>query len=117
MSANNWYETRKRAAELRTVAKSAAYTAKCDATAFMAGNVDRVINVSDPAANIAITIPNGAYESQQILVNLLSDTNSKTTTVTTTTGTNYALTAAGDYASLEWTNATTGWIASHELTT
>jgi len=116
MSAFNWFTTRKKAFDLRTVAVSAAYTARLGSVAnnFI---IDRVINVSDPAANIAITIPNGTYEGQQLLVNLLSDTNSKTTTVTTTTGSDYALTTAGDYASIEWTNATTGWIASHELTT
>ncbi len=110
MSAGNHFSIRKRAFDLREKEITTTYTVKVGG----AGDdfiEDRVINIKDPAANFTVTVANGVYEGQRLLVTFTSDTSSKTATITVTTGTNYSLTAAGDYASLEWVNSTVGWIA------
>jgi len=123
MSKNNWFETRKGAFGLRTKTLTTAtatvtYTAKVDADAFMNGHVERVIEVVTTSGNdMVITVPDGAYSGQLLLISFLTEGNDETVTVTTTTGTDYSLTAANDYCSLEWINANVGWIASHEVTT
>jgi hypothetical protein len=119
MSSGNWFLTRKRAFDLRTITITASYTAKVQGV----GDdlvMDRVINVTDPAADVALTLPNGLYEGQRILINFTSDASGKTVTVTPATANttaSYSLTAAGDYCSLEWMNATEGWAYLSEVTT
>ncbi len=123
MSANNWLETRKRAFDIRTKTLTTAsatvtYTAKVNKAAFEAGNVERVIEVVTTSGNdMALTVPNGAYSGQLLLISFLTEGSDETVTVTTTTGSDYSLTAVTDYCSLEWVNAVIGWVASHEVTT
>jgi len=91
-------------------AVSATYTTKVGSTSdnFI---VDRVITVTDPADNFTITVTNGTVEGQRLLISFLNDSESKTVTVTCTTGSDYSLTAAGHYASLEWVGSSSGWVA------
>jgi len=123
MSANNWLETRKRAFDIRkktltTSSTNTTYTAKVDKTAFEAGNVERVIDVITTAGNgMTVTVPDGAYSGQLLLITFLTEGSNETVTVTTTTGADFSLTAANDYCSIEWVNANVGWKAAHEVTT
>lgn len=126
MSAGNWFLTRKGAFEEKTIdlysANRVTYTVRMGASSddFI---IDRVINWHhlDFYGNIAITVPDGLYEGQRLLINLVSiDTVSDDITVTPETAlvtVDYDLTTAGDYCSLEWTNATGGWVYLAEETT
>lgn len=77
---------------------------------------DNPLIISDPAANVALTLPDGSYEGQTLLINLASNTNSKTITVTASTGSggDSTLTTAGQYMYLLWVDSTTGWVAVKE---
>ena len=123
MSGGNWFLTRKKAFDLRTITVTTSstvttYTAKVGTPAndFI---VDRVINVTTTAGNdLALTLPNGIFEGQRILINLVVDGGTSTVTVTPATANTtatYALTTAGDYCSLEWMNATEGWAYLSEV--
>lgn len=122
MSAGNWFATRKRAHDLRTKSITTSstvttYTARVGGSAYNFIE-DRVINVTTTSGNsLTITVPNGVYAGQRLLINFVTEGSAETITVTTTTGSDYSLTAAGDYVSLEWVNATSGWIYLSEVTT
>jgi len=110
MSKGNWFEGRRGAFGLRTKAVTTTYTTRAGGSGdnFIE---DRVITVSDPADNFTITISDGTYEGQRLLIAFLADTNNKTVTLTPDNGSATNLTAAGGYSSLEWMNATTtGWV-------
>jgi len=112
MSAGNFLATRKRAYDLFTKAVATTYTTRAGGTSD--GFVeDRVITISDAAANFTITVSNGTYEGQRLLITILSNSESITATITTTTGDDCTLDTAGDYISLEWANATAGWQEMH----
>lgn len=80
---------------------------------------DKVINVVTTADgnDLVITVPDGQYGGQRLLINLVTLGDNETVTITTTTGDDGALTAAGDYIALEWTNSTSGWQTSHSQQT
>lgn len=112
MSAGNWFETRRSAFNPRTIGVTATYTTRAGGSSdtFIE---DRVITITDAAASFTITVTNGTYEGQRLLITMLSDASSITATVTTTTGDDCTLDTAGDYISLEWVNATAGWQEMH----
>lgn len=114
MSAGNLLSTRKKAFDLRTKAVTAAYTVRVGATGdnFLS---DRVITITNPAESFAIALPAGSYFGQEILISLLANDNGKTVTVNKAVpvGGSVGLSAAGDYASLEYVNDTAGWILLH----
>lgn len=121
MSSTNLFETRRKAFVLRTFAISTSstvttYTAKVGTVAnnFV---VDRVIDVTTTANNdITITVPDGQFEGQRLLINFTAEGSAETVTVAASTGTggDSTMTSAGQYMSLEWVNSTTGWVALSE---
>ena len=116
MSANNLFETRRKGFVIRTVAVTADYTVRVGSSAnnFI---VDRVLNVTTTAGtNIAITLGNGLYEGQRLLINMVVEGSAETVTVTASTGSggDSVLDTAGDFMSLEWVNSTVGWIVLAE---
>jgi len=70
---------------------------------------DNPVVVTDPEDDVTITVPDGQEIGQRLNILFTSDDNSKTVTVTTTTGDDGSLTAAGDFVALEWFGATSGW--------
>ena len=126
MSAGNWFETRRKTYQQYTISLSSAdrvsYTVRVggQADGFIH---DRVVNWDhlDAYGNIAITLPDGIYEGQRVLINYASaDTEADSIVVTPATAlttATYTLTDVGDYCSLEWTNATGGWEYLSEVTT
>ena len=126
MSSGNWFETRRKTYGQYTLNISstgnAAYTVRVggQADGFIH---DRVINWThvDAIGNIAITLPDGIYEGQRVLINYVAaDTAGDDIVITPATAlttATYTLTAVGDYCSLEWTNATGGWEYLSEVTT
>lgn len=126
MSAGNYFLTRKKSFDGSTLAMDSSdavsYTIRLGSASdgFI---YDRVLNwsVLDFYGNVAVTLPNGRYEGQRVLVNLVAaDTPGDTVTVTPATAlvtASYILSAVGDYCSLEWSNATGGWVYLAEQTT
>ena len=118
MSAGNYFETRRKAYNLRTKAVTATYTTRAGGASnnFIE---DRVVTVTDPTASFTITVSNGIYEGQQFLATFLSDASGVTVKVDPALGdtADYDMTAAGDYVILKWTNATIGWVTIKEVTT
>jgi len=70
--------------------------------------VDNPVLVDTSEGNVTVTVPDGAVEGQMLLIVCTDGTN--TATITTTTGSDYSLTAAGDYCSLQWTGSDSGWV-------
>lgn len=116
MSAGNLFYTREKAFGAKTKAVTSTHTVNVGGVAYNFYE-QRVITVTDPTASFTLSVPNGAYEGQELLITFISDASGVTITVTTTTGADYSLTAAGDYVRLEWMNSTVGWVALKEVTT
>jgi polygalacturonase len=116
MSAFNWFETEKRAFDLRTKTVDDDYTVKIGS---VSNNFvfDRVIVVSDPAANCTITVPDGIYVGQQLIITLESNDNSKTVTIDGNAAQDSTMATAGMYQISLWTGATTGWVVLKESVT
>lgn len=115
MSAFNWFDTRRKACDLRTKALTTAtgeitYTAKTGRTAdnFV---FDRVIRVTSTATfSMTITVPDGSHYGQRLLVIFEVEASAETVDVTTTTGDDATqMTAAGGYWEGEWHGSTLGW--------
>jgi len=116
MSAGNFFHTEKMAYDLRTKALTTSatvttYTAK---TGRVADNfvVDRVIRVDGTSGSaMTITVPDGVYYGQRLLVILEVYAATSTVDVSTTTGDDATqMTAAGGYSDLVWMGDTLGWV-------
>ena len=124
MSGGNWFLTRKKAVDLRTIAMTTSaalttYTVKVGTSSndFI---VDRVINITTGAGgDITITVPDGTFEGQRLLINFVVDGGTSTVTVVASTGAagDSTMVDAGMYMSLEWVNSTLGWVVLSESVT
>ena len=115
MSSFNWFQTEHKAFDMRTKHFTTAdgeitYTAR---TGRAADNfqIDRVIRVTTASTHsLTITVPDGVYYGQQLLVIFEVEGGTETITTTTTTGDDgTSLTAAGGYNMLMWHGSTLGW--------
>ena len=111
---NDFNENRNAAARTVTLTNKSTYTARVGSTSndYIA---DKVINVVTTAGgnDLTITVPNGQYGGQRLLINLVTLGDDETVTITTTTGDDAVLDTVGDYIALEWTNSTSGWQTVH----
>lgn len=115
MSAGNWFVTEKRAFSTRTVnfttsSGNITYTAKTGKNTD-ALNLDRVIRVTTGSTfSLTITVGDGVYYGQELLVIFEVEGGTETVDVSTTTGDNATqMTAAGGYSLLQWHGDTLGW--------
>ena len=115
MSTFNFFSTRNKALDLRTVALTTAsgeitYTAKTGRPADTFIN-DRVIRVTTTSTyDMTITVPDGVAYGQRLLVIFEVEGGTDTVDVTTTTGDDATqMTAAGGYWEGEWHGSTLGW--------
>lgn len=115
MSAGNFFETERKAFKLRekeltTSSTVTTYTAKVGGASdnFV---VDRVILVTTTSGNnMTITVPDGKYAGQQIMVSFVVEGNAETVDVSTTTGDDATqMSAAGAWAVMIWRDDTNGW--------
>jgi len=114
MSANNWFLTRKKAHDINEVTVTGTSTVRVGRTTD-GHKFDTVVNITDPSANFTLTVPDGVYECQILLVNLTSNTSSVTVTLSGTTGSfDGTLDTAGDYILGMWINSTVGWLSLSE---
>lgn len=121
MSAFNWFETERKAFDLRTKelttsATNTTYTAKTGTAATTGiptneGIMDRVIVVDTTSeSSMTITVPDGRYYGQELLIILEVLGGSATVDVTTDTGDDATqMTAAGGYWLGMWHGDTLGW--------
>lgn len=75
--------------------------------------IENPIKIVDPADDFTITVSNGVYAGQKLLIYMSSNGNSKTATISATVGDDCTLDTAGDYISYEWIDSTTGWQEVH----
>ena len=117
MSAFNFFSTKHKALNLRTVDLTTAdgeitYTAKTGRAAdnFITDAVIRVTTTS--TFSMTITLPDGVAPGQQLLVILVVEGGTETVDVSTTTGDDSTqLTAAGGWTIMQWSgNSTIGWL-------
>jgi hypothetical protein len=106
MSSGNWELEKKRNYELKKKRVSAAYTIKTGLSSHN-GILDNPVCVYNPADDIAITLPDGSYIGQEVLVVVEANTSDKDATLTVTTSANASedvitLEAAGEYIKLLW---------------
>lgn len=110
MSVANYFETRRRAYKLREKEVTTTYTVRVGGSSdnFIE---DRVITVPSASSAFTITVPDGKYRGQRLLVAVTS-TSTMSNNATVSTGTdNYKLKYAGNYVSLEWAGTgDKGWI-------
>jgi len=81
--------------------------------------IDRVIRVTTTSTfDMTITVPDGVYYGQRLLVIFEVEGSSETVDVSTTTGDDATqMTAAGGYSDLVWMGSTLGWVElSNEAT-
>ncbi len=114
MSSGNWFETERKAYDLRTKAllsSAATYTARVGGASdnFV---IDRVIRVDGTSGTaVTITLPDGKFYGQKFLVILEIYAATSTVDVTTASGDEGTqLTAAGGYTEMMWTGSTLGWV-------
>ena len=116
MAGANYFETRRSAFKLRTkeITTSSSLVTYTTRAGGASDNfiVDRVINVTTTSGNnMAITVSNGVYEGQRLLINFIAEGGTDTVDSTATIGGAFTqLTDIGGYNILEWVNATTGWV-------
>lgn len=121
MSAGNWFETRRKAHDLRTKELTTSstlttYTVRTGGSTYEFIE-DRVIEVTTTDGNdITITVPDGSYPGQRLLIVFIAEGNAETVTVAASTGSggDSTMTSVGEYMSLEWIDGTTGWVAISE---
>lgn len=107
MAVTNLFETRRQAFNLRTVIVTAvAYTVKTG-RAEDGRVIDRVIDAA--VCPTVITVPNGVYEGQRLLIKCSATTIIGIVDVNTTTGDDADLNVVDEFISLEWVNSTSGW--------
>ena len=77
--------------------------------------VDRVVKITTTTDDddTTITVPNGVYSGQRILIILTDVGHDETVTITPDTGDSVALGDDGDYWSAEYVDSTTGWQTIH----
>jgi len=115
-SSGNWFETKRKAYKLRTKelttsATNITYTSRAGG----AGDgfiIDRVIQVTTTDGNsMDITVSNGVYPGQKLLVVFVSEANAETIVTDVDTGDDgTTLTATGGWKILLWIDDTNGWI-------
>jgi len=114
-SAGNFFETERKAFDLRTKslttsATTITYTARVGGASddFI---VDRVIRVTTTAGNsMTITLPDGKFYGQRVLVIFEVEGSNESVDVTATTGDSATqMTAAGGYSDLVYLGDTLGW--------
>ena len=109
-SPGNWFETRRKAHDLREKSVTSAYTVRVGGASddFI---VDRVIIIPSAAAAFTITLPDGKFRGQRFLA-VITSSSTLGYNVTVSTGTNtYKLKYVRDYVSMEWIGSgDKGWI-------
>lgn len=127
MSAGNQFEKRRKAFLERTIAISGSDRVSYTVRVGLASDdfiCDRVVNVTivDASGTITITVPDGIYLGQRLLINYVAEDAVCADEVAVEPDTAahtaaYALGELGDYCTLEWVGSDIGWIQWNSLET
>lgn len=115
-SAGNWFETKRKAYKLRTkvLTTSASLTTYTTRAGGASDNfiIDRVIQVTTTSGNsMDITVSNGVYPGQQLLVVFVSEAVTETIITDVDTGDDgTTLTGTSGYKILLWIDDSNGWV-------
>jgi hypothetical protein len=107
MSVSNYFYNKLRALATAKKVVDGTYTVKVGSVS-NGFQVDRVIDIDDPAANFTLTVPDGVEMGQKLLIVMSSNASSKTATISVThhqgadSGTT-SLDAADEAIELLWT--------------
>jgi len=106
MSSGNFQTERKRNFELQKKRVNASYTIKTG-TATYHGVIDNPVAIYNPSDDIAITLPDGAYIGQEVLIVVEANTSTKDAVLTVSSSANASedvitLEDAGEYVKLLW---------------
>lgn len=120
MSITNWFFSELKALAQNKKVVVTAYTVKVGSTANNF-QVDRVIDVGDPADDFTITVPDGEAIGQELTIVMSSNANSKTCSVSITHHETsdpevLILNAADEYIKLIWTGTEWATIATTATT-
>jgi len=116
MSIENFLFTEGRGYEAGTKTIDAAYTVRVG-TGANSFHIDRVVIVDDPAANLTVTVPDGLYVGQELLIVFESNSDSKILTIDGNAAQDSTMNDAGMYQISLWTGETTGWVVLKESVT
>lgn len=113
MSSANWFETRRKAYGLRVkeITTSSAVTSYSTRAGGASDHFieDRVVKITTTDGNnLALTVTNGTYSGQRLLIIWVSKAGSETVTLTMS-GEGATFTGEDAYVSLEWIDSTNGW--------
>ena len=100
-SSGNWFETRRKAHDLREKSITSAYTVRVGGASddFI---VDRVITIPSAATAFTITLPDGKFRGQRFLAVVTKTTNLVATVTVSTVTNTYKLKYPRDFVSMEW---------------
>ena len=112
MSRANFQDERKSDYELHAKTVTGTYTVRTGTPTYD-GLIDNPVDVDDPAANFTLTVPDGAYIGQELVIVMSSDANSKTCSISVTHHETsdpevFTMDAADEYIKLLWTG--TEWV-------
>lgn len=120
-SAGNLFETIRKATDLHTkeITSSSTVTTYTIRTGGHTYNFieDAVVEITTgDGCDLAVTLPDGTYLGQKILIKLVTDGGNSTVTVTASTGSDgdSTLNTAEHYMYVMWLGGTTGWVAIKE---
>ena len=119
MSAGNYFNTRKQAYDLRTktITNLSTYTVKVGSPSdnFV---VDAVLKIVTTASgnDLTLTVPNGEYSGQRLLLIFDTQGDDETVTVSVTTGDTVTFDAADEWVELMWIDNSIGWKKSRYAT-
>lgn len=119
MSKANYFNTRREAYKLRTttLTNESTYTARVGSSddSFVVDAVIKIVTTTD-GNDLTITVPNGQYSGQRLL--LIFDTlgDDETVTVTVTKGDTVTFDAEDEWVELLWVDSSVGWKKSRYAT-
>jgi len=112
MSKGNWFETRRGAYDLRTktLTNLSTYSTRAGGAGdnFIEDSVISIVTIKD-GNNLTLTVSNGTYSGQRLLLIFTTKGHDETVTVTVTNGCTVTFDAANEFVELVWINSTVGW--------
>lgn len=119
MSAGNYFNTRKKAYELRTttITNKSTYTVKVGSPSdnLVVDAVLKIVTTAD-GNDLTVTVPNGEYPGQRLILILDTLGDDESVTITVTTGDGVTFDAEDEWVELLWVDDSIGWKKSRYAT-
>ena len=119
MSAGNYFETKRKAYDLRTttITNLSTYSVRVGGASdnFIVDAVVKIVTTAD-GNNLTLTVPNGKYSGQRLILIFDTQGDDETVTVSVTTGDTVTFDAADEWVELVWIDSSIGWKKSRYAT-